>query len=61
MADDQQVKGMLDEMEDKMVNIETLMKVDKERQNETLQRRLDARKNRRKKMQEKLEEIEEKI
>ena len=60
-ADGKEVNDLISNVEEKMANIEKLMGDDKERQNETLQRRLDARKNRRKKVQEKLEEVEGKI
>ena len=56
-----EVNGLINELQDKMQNVEDMMKQDETRQNELLARKLDARRQKRKKIIEKLEDVEKNI
>lgn len=60
-AEGEEVNGLINELQDKMQNVEDMMKQDEARQNELLARRLDARRQKRKKLAEKLDEVESKL
>ena len=60
-ASGEEVSGILDELKDKVQQVEQLMRKDENRQNEFLQRRLDARRQRRKALQDELKEVDKKI
>jgi len=60
-AEGEEVNGLINELQDKMQNVEDMMKQDESRQNELLARRLDARRQKRKKLAEKLDEVESKL
>ena len=56
-----EVHGLINELQDKMQNVEIMMKEDEARQNELLARMLDARRGKRKMIGEKLKEVETKL
>jgi hypothetical protein len=60
-ASGDEVKNIMSQLRDKVQNVEKLMRDDENRQNELLQRRLDARRARRKALQEELKEVDQKI
>jgi len=60
-ASGDEVNGLVNELQDKMLNVEELMKSDEARQNELLARMLDARRNKRNLLSDKLQQVESKI
>ena len=60
-AEGEEVNGLINELQDKMQNVEDIMKQDEARQNELLARKLDARRQKRRKLAEKLEQVEQKL
>jgi uncharacterized protein YqgV (UPF0045/DUF77 family) len=57
-ADRQEINQYMNDLQNKIQNVEDLMHQDEKRQNYLLQMKLDARRAKRRKLEEKLEEVE---
>ena len=57
-ADGQEINQYMNDLQNKMQNVEDLMHQDEDRQNDLLRMKLDARRAKRRKLEEKLEEVE---